>query len=441
MLTASLMICILIFINALYVASEFAAVGVRRTQIEQMATEGNLFARLLHPVISQTGRLDTYVAACQIGITLSSLVLGAYGQITVAVWLAGELEARGVFQAAGALPAASLATLLGLTVIQVVFGELVPKSVAIRYPARVALATVVPMKWSLVAFRPLVWLLNGSANVILAVFRVSPSNRRHIHLAEEIDLLVEDSHEGGLLDDSERARLHNVFRLSSKRVKEIMVPRTRVFAVDIATPADELKDLAAKSAYTRIPVYHEHLDEVRGVIHIKDLLALSLEPDECWDIERVLRPVPIVLENQPVKALLNDLRDRHFQMALVVDEYGGTSGIVTLEDVLEEVVGDIPDEYPKELVEGILPVGDGRLRVPGACSISDLADYLDIALEYPDASTIGGLVMGLLGRMPRPGDTVSLSGVGFEVESVANDSVWWALVTPPVEKEEEKDDV
>lgn len=439
MLTASLVILLLIVINALYVASEFAAVGVRRTQIEQMASEGNILARILHPIISQTQRLDTYVAACQIGITISSLVLGAYGQITVAVWLADKLESDGVFQAAAALPAASLATLMVLTVTQVIFGELVPKSVAIRYPAKVALATVIPMRWSLVAFRPLVWLLNGSANVLLAIFRVSPSNRRHIHLADEIDLLVEDSHEGGLLDDSERARLHNLFRLSSKRVKEIMIPRTKVYAVDIATSPEELKELAARSAYTRIPVYQDSLDDVRGVVHIKDLLALSLEPDESWNIERALRPVPIVLENQPVKALMNDLRARHFQMALVVDEYGGTSGIVTLEDILEEVVGEIPDEYPKELAEGILPLGDGRLRVPGAFSISDLADYLGITLEYPDASTVGGLVMGLLGRMPKPGDVVSTAGVSVEVESVANDSVWWALVTPPSAPEEEGD--
>jgi len=209
----------------------------------------------------------------------------------------------------------------------------------------------------------------------------------------------------------------------------VMVPRTQVFAVDVNTPPDELMGIAADSAYTRIPVYEDNLDNVLGVIHVKDLLAAALPESGAPDLREVLREVPRVLENIYVGRLLSDMRARHIQMSVVVDEYGGTSGIVTLEDLLEEVVGDIPDEYDKGSLPTVAALPDGRLRIPGRMLITDVNERLGLNLEHLEADTIGGLFMGLVGRVPEPGDTVEVEGCCMEVEEVGGYTVETLLLT------------
>lgn len=427
MLTAAAVVALLIAVNALYVAAEFAAVAARRTRVEQLASEGNLFARSLLASIPDARGLDTYVAACQIGITLSSLILGAYGQATIGTYLSGRLQRAGGMDPEAALALAAAITLGALVVTQVILGELLPKSVAVRYPVAVALATALPMQWSIPVLAPFILLLNGSASLILRAFHVPPEARTHIHAAEEIDFLVEESHEGGMLDDAEHERLHNVLRLTNSRVKEVMIPRTRVFAIPIDTSPAQLMEIATDSAYTRTPVYEGSLDNVLGLLHVKDLLAQTASDDE-ENLVGMLRDMMRVLETTRVVDLLSDMRSRHQQMALVVDEYGGTSGIVTLEDLLEEVVGEIPDEYDKGHTDSVVHLGEGVFRAPGTLPLRDLREEAGVDVEFPASDTVGGLVMGLLGRMPLKGDVVTLEGWRIEVEEVDGHSTESVLI-------------
>ncbi len=430
MIVPTLIILVLVLINALYGAAELSTVAVRRTRIEQLATEGNIFARLLKPIINDRQRVDTYIAACQIGITASSLVLGAYGNRVISGRLAEYLKGPSGWNEAASESLAVIVTLLGLTAFQVVVAELVPKSIAMRYPTRVALFTTLPVRWSMGAFKLFLWLLNGSANSLLRLLRISSEPYRSIHVAEEIDLLMEDSHEGGVLDDAERERLHNVFRLATRKVREVMIPRTKVFAVDTSTPIEDLLNVAVTSPYTRIPVYQGDLDHVIGAVHIKDLLASTASNTADFSLGPVLREIPRVLESMPISQLLTDMRAMHVHMSLVVDEYGGTSGIVTLEDLLEEVVGDIPDEYAKGVGPSIVDLPDDRFRLIGALSVEDINSRFGMHIEYPEADTLAGLLMGLLGRIPQAGDKVELDGAVFLVESV-NHTVETVLFIPP----------
>lgn len=441
MVAATIALVLLILANAFYVLVEFAAVGVRKTIVEQMAEEGNARAAMLHRIISSPPRLDTYVAGCQIGITVTSLVLGAIGQAAYASPLAGQLMLRGV-QEVQAFSLSVTLVLLALVSLQVIFGELLPKSLAMRFPAKLAVYTVIPMRWSLGLFAPLLWLLNGSSNVLLRLFRIPARAHGHTLAAEEIDLLVEESHEGGLLEDVERERLHNVLRLAGRRAREVMIPRTRIYAVDVQTPEEELVEIAATSAFTRIPVYRETLDDVLGVVHVKDLLALSVSDEVPIDLSSLLREIPRVLTSTPVTQLLTDMRARHIQMALVVDEYGGTSGIVTLEDLLEEVVGDIPDEYAKD--EELKPVElpDGRYRLSGSMLLSDINDQFHTNLSSLGADTLTGYVMGRLGRLPEVGDQLTVEGGAMEIETLRSGVVGTALFSPEAGTvEEDADDV
>lgn len=441
MITAILIVIVLTALTALYVAAEFAFVGVRRTRIEELAAGGNKLAIMVRPMISAPAVLDAAIAACQIGITFTSLVLGAYGQAAFGAPLAKALAERAAMPLAAAQSLAVVVTLLGLVAFQVVFGELLPKSIAMRYPVAVALTTAFPLRWSIGLFSSFIWLLNGSSNLVLRALRIPIGVRHQVHGAEEIDLLVTESHEGGLLAETERKRLHNVFRLTSRKVREVMVPRTRVFAIDIQTPPDELLSIASESPYTRIPVYEDDLDRVLGVIHVKDLLSCAGPGHPPPDIAAVLREAPRVLENLPVGRLLTDMRASHVQMSVVVDEYGGTSGIVTLEDLLEEVVGDIPDEYDKGVSPQVSALPDGRFRVPGTMLIADANEQFGLKLESSDADTVGGLVMGQVGREPRPGDTVEIGGCLLQVEEASGYTIARLVLTPPDARGEQQGDV
>lgn len=439
MMLAILVVVLLVAVNALYVAAEFASVGVRRTRVDELAEQGNRLARRLAPIVSDPRRLDVYIAACQIGITVSGLVLGAYGQHVLAGHLETFAAGHGHWGMVIAQSGAAAVVLVALTAFQVVFGELIPKAIATRYPSRVALLTLPPVLASLSVFSGtrILWLLNGSAGLLLRAFGVPLAPRHRAHVPEEIDILVEESHEGGMLDDEERQRLHNVFRLAGRRAREVMIPRPRVFAVDLDTPTEELLSIATDSAFTRIPVYRETLDNVLGVVHVKDLLAASAAGDKNVCVESLMREMPRVLESMPVPRLLSDLRARHLQMALVVDEYGGTSGIVTLEDLLEEVVGDIPDEYQKAPLPEVEEMPDGTYRVPGSMLIDDLNDRFGLHINYEEADTVAGLVMGLLGRIPQAGDEVVPNGCSLRVEEMKHNTVDTARLAIAVEAGED----
>lgn len=431
-LSVVFILTLLISINALYVAAEFATVSSRRTRISQMAGSSNRFARILLPIVEDGEKLDRYVAACQLGITASSLALGAYGQSMLASRLSSPLtsllETIGPLvgnpgftggEAATALAAslAATAVLLFLTLLQIIFGELFPKSVALQYPERLALMTVAPVHWSVFLFRPFIWIFNGSGNLVLRLLGVN-IHRGHgrVHSPEEIEILVSESHEGGLLDDEERQMLRNAFRLRDLTARQVMVHRTRIVAAPAGSSVVELLEMALEAGHTRIPLYQENIDTVIGFVHIKDLFRLFVEGNQ--NLAEILREVVRVPETLPIVDVWDTLRSNSQYMAVVFDEFGGTAGLITYEDLIEEIFGELQDEFDDETALISLD-SEGRIHLRGDLLVSDVNEYLRLAL--PDsADTLGGLVLSLLGGPPEVGDEVAVGETVIRVESMAD---------------------
>lgn len=434
-------VAILVGVNALYVAGEFSTVSARRTRIIHMAEEGNRLANMLLPVINDPHRLDSYIAASQVGITLSSVVLGIYGEQQVAPLIEPLLE-RLPF-VGGPAAASGIATtliLLIFTTLQVVFGELLPKSIGLQYPERLALATAIPMKWSAdYILKPLIILLNGSGRLILSALGVEYGGEHaHVHSPEEIVILVSESHEGGLLDADERRMLRGVFRVSEISAEEIARPRPQLVAASIDEPVEGVLRRAAESAYTRIPVYRHDIDHIVGFVHLRDLYNLYRE-DPTAALGPIVREVPYVPETLPIIKVWRTLNEEQSYLAIVIDEYGGTAGMITWEDLVEELFGEIQDEFDQERAL-ITPAGDGRLVVRGDMTITQLNDVLDVKLPHGVAHTVGGFVLDRLGRIPQVGDEVTEAGVRLRVEAVANlsaNAISVVRIEPPPEHDAE----
>lgn len=429
-MSALAVIAFLILVNALYVAAEFGAVSVRHGQVRSLAQRGNLLAGRLLPMLESPSRLDSYIATCQIGITLSSLVLGAFGQATVALDLAALLQGRTGMQSVAAHSAAALGVLVLLTVAQVLFGELVPKSLALQFPTRVALLTYLPTHWSKVLFRPFLFVLNGSGWFILRrVGLQQGASHRHVHSPEEIEMLIVESSDGGLLEPEEHLRLRHALRLGRRTARQLMVPRRRVQALDQDAPPAQLVELVASSPYTRLPVYRGTVDNVVGLLHTKDVATHYARYGRVDALAPLLRPVlrvPATITGDRVLALLREHRAR---LAVVIDEYGGMEGIVTFEDVLSELVGEVADEFKGEDPEPErLP--DGRVRLPGELRLDDAEAWTGVAWDGYEAVTVGGRVAAELGRIPESGERLLLNGVPVEVERMDGQTVVSVLVTP-----------
>lgn len=339
-------IALLITVNALYVAAEFAAVGTRRSRIRMLAQDGDARATWVLPIVEDAARLDRYVAACQIGITFSSLVLGAFGQATLARDLAPALEGLGGWGEAAAQGLAALIVLLVLTTLQVILGELLPKSLALQFPTRALMLTVPPMRASLRVFAPFIWLLNGSGILLLRLLRAPQVSHRHIHSPEEIDLLIVESRDGGLLEPDEQRRLHQALRLSMYPVSTVMVPAAQVAAIDADLPLAEVVGEVVESPYSRLPVFRGSRDNVIGQLQTKEV-ALAVARGTTGDtlLDDLLRPIVRVSASTSADRALTILREGRSQQAVVTDEQGRMVGLVTLEDVLEEVFGEVGDEF------------------------------------------------------------------------------------------------
>ena len=414
-LAAVLVVAALILVNAVYVAAEFAAVSARRSRIKQLAEEGNPLASWLVPILEKPESLDRYIAACQIGITVSGLVLGAYAQATIAGALAPWVAAAGLQESTAQSVSIGIVLLL-LTVAQVIFSELVPRSLALQYPTQAALYAVVPMAPSLWVYRPLITWLNGTSLVLRRLIGAPPKTHRHIHSPEEIELLIAESRDGGLLEPDEHRRLRRALRLNMRQAKQLMVPRLEISAIDIATPLDDVIRLVAQSPYSRLPVYRESIDNIVGMLHTKDLVRWLVSGVASDTLESVIRPITSVHESVTVDRVLRHLRERRTHQALVVDEFGGTSGLITLEDVLSELLGDVGDEFKAgEPVAETLP--DGRVRLPGQMPVEDAATFLGTEWET-EAATVNGFITQALGHLPTTGERVAIGEFEFEVEDV-----------------------
>lgn len=419
----------LVLVNALYVAAEFSVVALRRSQVAQLAEQGNRHAQGLLPMLADGAQLDRFVAACQIGITLSSLVAGAYGQAALTPALGPLLERFGLAPLT-ALSAAAVVVLVVLTAVQVVMGELIPKSLALQMPVRVALLTFVPMRWSLRLYTWFIDVLNGSALVLLKPFGVTPTGHGHIHTADEIDLLLKESQEQGAMAMEKRDALRRALKMSARPARQIMVPWIDVEAVDLDTPPDEILARAASSPYTRLPVYKGSHDKVVGVVHTKDLVACHAEGRPPPPLSTLLRRVPFVPENLAADRLLQVLREKRCAMAVVVNEFGGMVGIATVGDVIGSLLGDMGDELKTLDIPTPERLPDGRLRMPGDLPLADADRWMGVEWESR-AATVGGHVIYRLGRLPAAGERLVVDGVEVEVEDTDGRTVKTLLVGAP----------
>lgn len=399
-------IAVMVSFNALYVAAEFATVGARRSRVQEEAAGGSSSAAKLLSILADSKHLDSYVAACQIGITLSSLVVGAYGQAQLTPLLEPRLGS------VGGRGAAVVIVLVVITAIQVVLGELLPKTVALRYPEKLAMAVLPPMQVSQWLFRPLVAVFNGSAfkAMKLGGLHVDHSHA-HVHSPEELAGLYRASAAGGLIDASEREMLAGILNVDDRLVREIMTPRPRLVTVPEAmTVADALARLA-DGPHTRFPVTASD-GEVVGLAHLRDLFVLAqVHPDN--PVSEVTRPVVAVAEMVTVPDLWRTFREEKQHCALVVNEYGDVAGLVTLEDAIEEVFGEVHDEFDLE-DEPITRI-DGRVSVRGDVLLSTLQDRFEVRIDHVDVDTVGGLIWHAVGRTPKLGDTVVIAPDGLEL--------------------------
>ncbi len=437
-MTAPLVVCsivtFLILVNALYVAAEFGAVSARRSRIQELSNAGSWLARLLLPVVHSASALDRYVATCQIGITISSLVLGAYGQATLAVALAPVLAGWGRLQPPVAESTATIVVLLALTALQVVLSELVPKSLALQKPTAVALFTVLPMRWSTWAFKWFIALLNGSGVFVLKRIRMAPDGHRHIHSPDEIELLIAESRDGGLLEPEEQRRLHQALRLGLRTARQLMVPRTSMVALDGQWSGQRIFEVVLSNPFTRLPVYEGSIDRVVGILHTRDLVLDYVQhhrPERFRDLIRPARTVPATM---PADRVLRFLRDQRIHQALVIDEFGGVAGLVTLGDVLSELLGDVGDEF-KTIPYQAERLADGRIRMPGQMPLPDVERWLGTTWES-DADTLAGHVMQVLGRLPLPGERLTINGIEIEIERMQGRVPGTLVITPASKRSE-----
>ena len=435
----------LVLANAFFVASEFSLVSVRKTRIDQLAAEGNRTAAVVQSAVRD---LDRYIAATQVGITLASLLLGGLGEQTlepILQFLLGWVpeEWWGITRAA---LVAGIAYFI-MTALHVIIGELMPKSIALQRTETTALRIARPMSFFAVIFSPLIWMLNGTGNALLRLLGFhAAEGHAQVHSPEELDLIFTESHKGGEINQTEFEILHRVVRFSDTNVRAVMVPRLEMQALPVTISRKTLSDFLQHRPHTRIPVYEDSLDEIIGIVNSKDLehlfnreisqevtqlrsallakndgqqaLEAALEDDK-----KILNLRPIVVdavfvpETIHIDQLLNELKKRHQQIAVIIDEYGTTAGLITMADVLEQVFGDLPDEAVETEPE-ILQRPDGSVQLAGGVSIDEVNELLGLGFPTEEAVTMAGLVINALGRTAAVGDEVDVNGLRLRVDKV-----------------------
>lgn len=378
----------LVLLNGFFVAAEFAIVKVRSSQIA--LKEGNFSKKTAMNIIDH---LDGYLAATQLGITLASLGLGWVGEDVMSRIILNAMHALGydlseTVSHAIALPLA----FFFLTVMHIVFGELAPKTLAIRYPASVTLKVSVPLRIFYIVFRPFIWLLNGMANTFLRMFGIKPISEQEIHSEDELKLIIAESEEGGAIEPSERELIQNVFDFDDRVVRQVMVPRMRISAIKAEVTVREAMDIVLREGYSRYPVYEHSLDEIVGIIFAKDIIRAYVDEHNHKNLKDVMRSVQYVPETKPIDSLLRDFQKKKIQMAIVVSEFGGTIGLVTLEDILEELVGDIQDEHDHE-TQIVTTVDKLVYQVVAQSPVHDINKHLKCPFpESDEYETLAGLI-------------------------------------------------
>lgn len=409
--------------NGFFVAAEFAIVKVRSTQIAELADSGSVRARMAKKLIRH---LDAYLSATQLGITLASLALGWIGEPAFHHLIQPLFVRFNVGEAAAKTISATVAFAI-ISILHIVLGELAPKSIAIQKPVGTTLWTAHLLHAFYVITYPAIWLLNGTSRALLKVFGIHPASEHAeiAHSPEELRLILASSEKAGVLSEENREIIEGVFQFSKRTARQIMVPRTDVVVLSTTRTIEENLETIRKTKHTRYPLCDGSLDHTVGLIHVKDLFLAQLRgPGR--SMEELKREVLFVPENSTVESLRTQFMESKTHMAIVLDEYGGASGIVSLENITEELFGQIQDEFDRERPE-IEPLGNGRYRVRGDYLIEDLADRLKIDLGEPEEETIGGYVAARLGREVTPGDRVELGEISLSVLDGERFRVRWVL--------------
>lgn len=414
-------VVLLILANSFFVASEFAMVKVRKTRLEQLASEGNSTAKL---ALKMTEDINGMLAAAQLGITIASVGLGWVGAKTIADILHKVLIVI--------LPFADESFCLWLSVpisfilityFEVLLGEQIPKCVALQNAEKATLMVARPMKLTMIILKPFVWFLATCGDKILELFKLNSCENQLVHTTEELDMLVDASYNEGVLNETEAEMLHNMFKFSDLTAKQVMIPRTDMMCIETITPLDEIRKLTIENQYTRYPVYEESIDKILGFLHVKDLYSKMLENNGDVNIQELLRPIMLIPETMTLDNLIIEFRKRKSQIGIVVDEFGGTSGLITLEDVLEEIIGEVQDEFDEDEELDIREVAPNTYVANAMMRIDEIAEFFDIEenqFDFEDVETIGGLVVKILGHLAQVGDVVEIKeqGLKFSVQKV-----------------------
>jgi CBS domain containing-hemolysin-like protein len=396
----------LVFLNGFFVAAEFALVKVRISQIELRILTGSKIAKLSKHL---TENLNVYLSATQLGITLASLGLGWIGEPVVAEIIKSILYLFGLHLREHTIYTIALPTaFVTITILHIILGEQSPKILAIHKPEQMSMLVALPLRIFYIIFSPFIWLLNTLANLFLKLFGIEAKDKEHeLHSAEEIRYLLEESSKSGIIGISEHQLLENVFEFTDTPVRQIMVPRGRIVGIEASMSIDEIHEQFVNEAYSRMPVYKDSIDNIIGVIYAKDLIRLKLTENK-FVIKEIIRPAYFIHEEQKINEVLRKMQKGKVHLAIVLDEFSGTAGLITLEDIIEEIFGEIQDEYDEEtpIVE---KTGENTYTVNALASISDANDHLPEPLpESEDYETVGGLITSETGRIPEKNETIQL---------------------------------
>lgn len=408
-----LIILLLLFANAFFVASEFSLVSVRETRMQQLANEGDSTAKLATEALNT---LDKYIAATQLGITIASIGLGWVGEATLAKLIHPLFDfLPNMSETVATHSIATCIAFVLITFMHVVIGELMPKSIALQFPEKTTLTVMRPLAMTATILHPFIFLLNGFGNFMLKLIHITPATSHHsVHSEEELDMIIEESYKGGVLNETENFLLKNSLKFTDLTAKQIMIPRCNVITIPEDINNDDFTKIIFENQFSRYPVYADTFDNIVGILHIKDFYSCNLKNQDI-QIKDILRKPLLVPETMTLDNLLKNFKSNTTEIAIVVDEFGGMSGIVSLEDVLEEIFGDVQDEFDNEEV-AIKKVDDNKYIIDGLYRIPDLFEEFGIKQEEDeDVDTIGGLIQKSLSRLPKMNDEIKIDNIKVRV--------------------------
>lgn len=432
-MTAALVTFALLLANAVFVAAEFAIIGVSRTAVEHRANLGDGLARRILGLLTTAARQDRFIATAQLGITLASLGLGMYGEHTLAAWLEPRLELAPTQRFIAAHSLASIIAIACLTYLHIFIGEMLPKAIALAHAEGTARLLYWPMLAGLIVSYPFVRALNAAGNLCLRLMgiRRTEGGAERGYTAEELQIIVEESAEGGAMRAEAGSILSELLEFGDLTAGQVMVPRVRVAGIPLTATADRLREIMARYHHTRYPIYEGDLDHIVGMLHVKDLLRPILSGAPLT--AATVRPIPVVPETATLDRVLRVMKKASAHMAVVIDEHGGTAGVISLEDLFEEVVGEIDEGQPA--APPLVTTDDGSALVAGTLRIDELGRHFDLDLAHEEVDSVSGLILALLGRPPVPGDVVQYGRIRLEVTTTSGRGVRQArvILLPPSE--------